>query len=75
MTPVITFLAGFYLGILFFALLAVGRERKSASSAHIGRKQRACLDVSVRDRSNFQKLSSRVGQRPLSNLYPVFMEK
>lgn len=41
MIPFIMFLAGFYLGVLFYALLAMGASRKVTGSARLGWQQRA----------------------------------
>lgn len=75
MISLITFMAGFYLGVLFFALLAVGRRGKFTGSDHLGRQQRSGKGASRRYHGNSWDLDSLSGQGPLSGLGPVSMVK
>ncbi len=75
MIPLIMFLAGFYLGVLFYALLAMGASRKVTGSAHLDREKRTGKSASGRVHGSFRALGSRAGQKPLSNLRQVSMEK
>lgn len=71
MTSVITFLAGFYLGALFFAILTVAARRKAPGSIHVGQRQGAGRSASRRESDN----SLEPGSLPFDSLWPVFMEK
>jgi hypothetical protein len=64
MIPLIMFLAGFYLGVLFYALLAMGASRKVTGPAHLGRQQRTGKRATGRNCGNSRELGSRAGQRP-----------